>query len=194
MCADDLLKSINRWRDVSYLRCGTSRQQAAWESLTKLNILPDLSAYDPLLVSTICHDIDTPTSDLDIICFAPNLPLFLGTAHQLFGQLAGFISALQEKPKPHALVNFQHHSFTYEVYAAPTPIHEQAACQHFLQTARLLSIGGPIFREKLRQLKTSGQKTEPAIAGLLRLEGDPYQAVLKLAELTDFEVAILVNQ
>jgi hypothetical protein len=44
---------------------------------------------------------------------------------------------------------------------------------------RTLEREGEGFREKIRSLKASGIKTEPAFALLLGLESDPYSAILE---------------
>ena len=57
----------------------------------------------------------------------------------------------------------------------------------------MLRFGGQQLREEIRALKRQGVKTEPAVAQLLGLPGDPYQAVLDLASLSDPEVANRVH-
>jgi hypothetical protein len=54
--------------------------------------------------------------------------------------------------------------------------------------ARLINLGGDIFREKVRDLKLAGKKSEPAIADILGLIGDPYESVVELNDLSDGEL------
>ena len=49
--------------------------------------------------------------------------------------------------------------------------------------ARLINLGGDIFREKVRDLRLAGKKSEPAIAVILGLIGDPYESVAELNDL-----------
>ncbi|HRF37192.1 MAG TPA: DUF4269 domain-containing protein, partial [Saprospiraceae bacterium] len=56
----------------------------------------------------------------------------------------------------------------------------QNAYRHLLIEARLLEERGPEFRQQIIELKQQGVKTEPAFARLLGLEGDAYEALLRL--------------
>ncbi len=47
---------------------------------------------------------------------------------------------------------------------------------------RILEQKGIEFRYKIKKLKSNGIKTEPAFAKLLKLEGNPYDELLKLKE------------
>jgi hypothetical protein len=59
--------------------------------------------------------------------------------------------------------------------------------------ARLINLGGDIFREKVRDLKLAGRKSEPAIADILGLIGDPYERVAELNDLSDGELVRLMR-
>ena len=50
-----------------------------------------------------------------------------------------------------------------------------------------------MLKSKVIELKQSGQKTEPAFAALLQLQGDPYAAMLKLEKLSDDELVSLAR-
>lgn len=47
---------------------------------------------------------------------------------------------------------------------------------------KLLQQHGEDFRQQVVALKKAGIKTEPAFAKLLQLPGDPYEALLQLAD------------
>ncbi len=70
--------------------------------------------------------------------------------------------------------------FEFEIYASPLPVEKQNAYRHLSIMKRLIDIGGKNFCDKIRHLKINGLKTEPAIAKLLNLDGNPYNAVLSL--------------
>ena len=60
--------------------------------------------------------------------------------------------------------------------------------------ARLINIGGEAFRDKLQRAKLSGMKTEPAIASILGLEGDPYESVAGLGDAADRDLKNLMGR
>jgi hypothetical protein len=59
--------------------------------------------------------------------------------------------------------------------------------------ARLINLGGDIFREKVRDLRLAGKKSEPAIADILGLIGDSYESVAELNDLSDGELVRLMR-
>jgi ribosomal protein S18 acetylase RimI-like enzyme len=58
---------------------------------------------------------------------------------------------------------------------------------------RLLVIGGAALRERVRELKRAGVKTEPAFAQVLGLAGDPYAALLALEDWSTPRLRSLVH-
>ena len=80
------------------------------------------------------------------------------------------------------------HDWEIEIFCQALPIHEQWGVRHFLVEKRLLEIL-PSLQSKVIDLKRAGQKTEPAFAAVLKLEGDPYEAMLELEKLSDEELA-----
>ena len=166
------------WRDLSYLQNGTERQKLAYASIKALHLMEMLNEYDPVLVSTIALDIDTPKSDLDVICCVKDVESFKKTVTMHFGQLDRFVF---RRERSHSVCSFFFSDFEYEIYANVLPVEEQAAYKHLVQTARLIRIGGEKVRESVRSAKLQGVKTEPAIAQIFGLEGDPYMAVIDYA-------------
>ena len=74
------------------------------------------------------------------------------------------------------------------------PVEEQNAYRHLNVMSRLSVLGGKEFKYTVRELKQEGLKTEPALAKLLGLRGDPYQAILELEEFDDFELEELIEE
>ena len=180
------------WQDISYLKSGTASQQRAYRCLSDLTIFEALAPFSPILVSTVCLDIDIESSDLDIICFAPDSDLFSATATTLYGALNGF--SIRKSSRGDALVvGFCFHGCEIEIYAQNTPVTEQRAYRHLCQTARILKYGGTPMREAIRALKMQGVKTEPAIASCLGLPNDPYAAVEGLERVSDQDLEHLVT-
>lgn len=182
------------WHDISYLASGTPTQQRAYRSLTKLSILDSLSQYDATLVSTVCNDIDIPGSDLDIICYTPDFTQFQEHATKLFSSMPAFAIHTHESEPPALVVQFHTDEFEFEIFAQSIPVSQQNAFRHMLQTNRVLNVGGERWRQAIRQLKLSGLKTEPAVAQLLHLTGDPYQAILALETVSDTELVTLIQK
>jgi hypothetical protein len=181
------------WRDISYLRNGTERQQSAFANLRQSQVLEVLHQYDPVVVSTVCLDIDIESSDLDIICEARNLEAFAAFLTEAFGSYRDFGIRRSESQEAAVVAQFFNAGWEYEVFAQRLPVARQNAFRHLIQIDRVVSFGGEMWREKIRNLKRAGMKTEPAVATLLGLEGDPYQAVIFLEELSDKELLAKVR-
>ena len=180
-----------RWHDITYLSTGTPTQRRAFASLSSLGILTTLAPFNATLASTVCTDIDIEGSDLDIICYITEPDLFRAALLQNFGTLPGF--DLSESSDPLRIVaTFMFDGFEIEVFAEAIPVAQQNAYRHMCQTARVIEAGGPHIREAIRDLKRRGMKTEPAVAHLLALDGDPYEAVLNLDQIADTALDALV--
>ncbi|MEY4669896.1 MAG: hypothetical protein RL518_2595 [Pseudomonadota bacterium] len=181
------------WRDISYLMDGTERQRSAFANLRESRVLQHLRAYDPVLVSTVCLDIDIASSDLDIICEAHDLDLFLSSVTSFFSSFQGFHVHRVGSGEPYIVAQFLYKGWEYEVFGQGIPVERQNAFRHLVQIDRVLSCGGEEVREAIRALKEGGLKTEPALAHLLGLKGDPYQAVLSLEEISDEQLSSKVR-
>lgn len=167
-----------------YLASGTARQRLAHEALTSLGILGELSQYSAILCGTIPIDLDIPDSDLDIICHAADLDAFEADVRRLYEAMASFRSRrVIRNGLPSAVVSFRYTDFEIELFAQDRPVTAQNAYRHMVVEARLLEIGGPAARDKIRELKLTGLKTEPAFAAYFSLPGDPYETLLALSEL-----------
>jgi len=176
------------WRDISYLTSGSARQRSAFASIQEFRVLEVLRDYDPILVSTVSLDIDIASSDLDIICEAPDLSVFAAFLNSVFGSFEGFGVRNSDTTEPAVVAQFFCGGWEYEIFAQGIPVERQNAFRHLVQIDRVLRCGGHAWRERIRALKQGGMKTEPAVARCLGLEGDPYQAVLSLESLSDDEL------
>ena len=178
------------FRDIFYLSRGTESQRLAHQCLLELDILNTLVHYDPVLVSSVCLDIDTPQSDLDIICEVHDVERFEWDVTAMYGHWSRF-TLRRSATNPQATVcQFFTPTFEIEIFGEPVPVERQNGYRHMMQIDRAIKLGGAPFREELRALKLREKKTEPALASLLSLEGDPYQAVLLLEQMSDEEIRI----
>lgn len=179
---------ISRWRRRYHGLAQTPRQRQAQAILRELDLLRHLAPFDPLLIGTIPLGIDTPQSDLDVACCAPDLAHFCAEAARLFGRQAAFHSKRMEKRGvPSAVVSFlaggeeEGASLEVEFFAQSLPLDAQYGVRHALVEGRLLDLGGERLAEAVHALKMQGTPTEPAFARLLRLPGDPYEALWQLS-------------
>jgi Domain of unknown function (DUF4269) len=177
------------WRDISYLSRGTPRQRSAYANIRSLKVLESLAEFDPVVASTVCIDIDIPSSDLDIICEVHDPIAFESKLREIFRNLRSFQVRRSGAGSGVVVASFFHCEWEYEVFGQPIPVERQNAYRHMQQTFRVVSLGGEVWRDAIRTLKIKGLKTEPAVALALGLEGDPYEAVLSLESLSREELA-----
>lgn len=164
---------------IDYLAKGSPVQQAGYQSLVESNVLSLLKKYDPVLTGTLPLDIFIAGSDLDILCYAPELSAFEKDVHH-FSDFAGFTvfrKAIREIPS--VISRFMCCGFEVELFGQPVPTRNQYDYRHLLIEHAILQREGEAFRQKIIDLKKSGMKTEPAFAHALNLPGDPYEVMLK---------------
>jgi len=178
---------------LDYLRDGDPVQQSAFHCLTEWRIIQDLASYKPILCGTVPLGISLPDSDLDIICEVADLPSFEGHLTRHFAHLPDFsLSYDSTSTGPALTVVFQTPCFSIEIFGQAIPVKDQHAYRHMLQEARILAYGNTAFRKGIIHLKQKGLSTEEAFARQLGLDGDPYEALLRLENVTDEALAQLV--
>jgi hypothetical protein len=155
------------------------------EALRLSGALAALAGFDPHVVGTPPLGLDLPASDIDILCHAPD-PADFATAlwHAFQDQEAFSLRRWIGSDRP-VIASFRAHGWPFEVFGQARPVREQDGWRHFLVERRLLALGGPVFRGALKRPREAGTKTEPAFASVLGLAGDPYRALLELAEESD---------
>jgi hypothetical protein len=167
---------------INYLKNGNAQQKLAYVELNDLRLMEILKEYDPLLAGTIPINIDLPGSDLDIVCHCIDHKRFANAMIINFGSRKGFeIYTKPRKGIKTTVARFFGNHFPIEIFGQDIPSEKQAAFQHMLIECRILMEKGENFRNDIRKLKQQGYKTEPAFAKLLKLEGDPYEALLRYA-------------
>lgn len=168
-----------------YLKHGNERQRRAWEDLESLQIFGVLERFQPVLAGTIPLGIDVEgVSDLDIICcvMSGDLDEFATIIARHYSHCRGFCLERgdDDDDEPYVVAQFQAKYFVVEIFGQQKPVFQQNAYRHMIIEHRLLQEKGDEFRRAIILLKQSGVKTEPAFAQVLGLQGDPYQALLKL--------------
>jgi hypothetical protein len=132
-------------------------------------------------------------SDLDIICEATNFESLENTLLQHYAHLADFsIRHTGIRHVPSLIANFGSGDFKIEVFAQAQPVKQQYAFRHMCIEKRILDLAGNSFRQQVIRLKTKGLKTEPAFAHMLKLRGDPYDALLALENYEDDKILSLL--
>lgn len=182
---------------IDYLKAGSARQRRAYESLARLEILPKIKSWmgdeiglgeDPALAGSVPIDLALDESDLDIITYSPDLKAFSKLLQTEFGSLEGFQSSRGIVLGIATLITkFRFHDEDYEVFTQNCLVPRQNAVIHLLVEARLLELGGPVFRDRIMKARRSGEKTEPAFGLVLGLE-EPYRELLDLEDLSDDEL------
>ncbi|WP_339317782.1 DUF4269 domain-containing protein [Paenibacillus sp. FSL R10-2734] len=172
------------WRNVDYLRHGTAVQREVFNLLTELDIMSLLTDYNPLLVGTVPLGIQVKGSDLDIICEVHDPVEFQARGSRYFGAMDGFVSVSRVvQGIPRTKINFMVKGWPIELFGQPRRTELQNGYLHMVIEAEILALMDEDFRQRIITMKSNGQKTEPAFAQALGLEGDPYEALLELEKL-----------
>ncbi|MFI8606603.1 DUF4269 domain-containing protein [Cellulophaga baltica] len=172
---------IVNFRTIEYLKSGNERQKLAFSEIKKHKVLEKLKKYNPILTGTIPIEIDVPESDLDIICECQNHSEFKAYLLDQFSQKKDFkVYSILQNDIESTIAEFKTDNFLFEIFGQNIPIERQDAYRHMIIERNILEEKGFEFKQKVKDLKSSGIKTEPAFAKLLGLEGNPYIELLKL--------------
>ncbi|MEK6477231.1 DUF4269 domain-containing protein [Catalinimonas sp. 4WD22] len=175
------------------LQSGTPVQQQAAQCLQHLELKEKLKAYSPVLCGTIPLNLNVSGSDLDIICEAADFRYLESILLRHYAHLSDFSIRHTEIRRVLSLVtNFSSGDFKIEVFVQAQPVKQQYAFRHMCIEKRILDLAGDSFCQQVICLKAQGLKTEPAFAQLLKLQGDPYDALLELESYRDNEILYLL--
>ena len=183
------------WDDLTYLNRGSERQRDAFRVLIELDIFSVLAEFEPLLAGTFPLGIETPQSDLDIICFAEDLAHFAKIVTDAYGDQEGCeLHQTEKNGLPTQICRFRVREIPVEFFAQPRHSEDQNAYRHLIAEARLLREGGEEATFAIRDLKLEGVKTEPAFGQYFCLPGDPYETLLTLADASAEEISEVAIQ
>lgn len=167
--------------DIQRLRHGTRTQRAAWAAVTRSGILAYLADFDARWVGTIPIDVDIPGSDVDIVCYAPNLDVLESRLSAWLQRFGAFSLARKIRyGHPILVVEFDFMGWPFQIYGSRVPVDAQRGWVHMVAEAYLLAQGGETLRRAVRALKLAGEKTEPAFVQVVGLAGDPYEVLYEL--------------
>ncbi|WP_400194312.1 DUF4269 domain-containing protein [Hymenobacter sp. B81] len=180
-----------------YLEAGNARQQLAFEVLQVLRLWARLADFDPVLAGTIPLAIDTPESDLDVLCevVLAEQPHFCQLLKSYYGHLPDFrLRRAVVGDEDSIISNFRYEGFEIEVFDQAIPTSQQLGFRHLLIDHVLLQAGREAWRRAVQQLKERVPKTEPAFALLLQLSGNPYETLLTLEGKPPAELRAYLSQ
>jgi hypothetical protein len=120
-----------------------------------------------------------------VLCHAPDADAFAAALWEGCGDFDHFAMWQWKKADRPVIATFRVAGVPFEIFGQARPVREQDGWRHFWVEKRLLRLGGENLREAVMTARRQGAKTEPAFAQVLGLEGDPYRAMLGLAELDD---------
>lgn len=174
------MRQENLFFSIDYLQSGNERQQKAYQTLIKHRVMDRLKMFTPLLTGTIPIAIDIESSDLDVICCYKTEEEFKECL-ALFAAYPDY--KIEEKrldQNPTIIATFRLDDFPVEIFGQPIPVTDQLSYRHLIIENRILQWMGETFREHIIKLKKEGLKTEPAFAQLLKLSGNPYEALCQI--------------
>ncbi|MCQ6557659.1 DUF4269 domain-containing protein [Paenibacillus mendelii] len=176
----------SRFLNIAYLSSGSVRQIEAYLALKALRIFERLEPYYPILVGTIPIGVDVAGSDLDIICEVMDMDRFEDIVTQLYRANENFnvrrrIAAGIER----ILVEFNYEGWPIELFGQAVRTMQQNGFKHMVIEHRILEALNEEGKARIRGLKESGLKTEPAFGSYLGIQGDPYQSLLQMYDWDD---------
>ena len=153
-----------------------------------------LSPYQPTLIGTYPLGLQVDGSDFDIACTCDDLDSFERAVRATLADLgiAARIKRAPRSPAPAVVAAFALDDAAVEIFAQTLPVTAQRGFRHMVIEGQLLVLGGAALAARVRDLKRTGLKTEPAFAQLLGLGGDPYESLLTLETASPDQLRALV--
>jgi len=158
------------------------------DAVRRSGILHHLREFDPRLAGTPPLGLDLPGSDIDVLCHAPDPVRFATILWRAWSGFPGFAMHQWAAAGRPVIARFQAHGWEFEVFGQAVPVEAQMGWRHFVAERRLLERGGPALRAAVMAERRAGAKTEIAFARVLRLDGDPFEAVAALDLAPDDEL------
>lgn len=148
--------------------------------LERYGLFETLAPFDPHWVGSIPLDIHNAGADADICCSAgPDLPAFQAALQTAFPDAR--ISPNTHSGEASVIASLERDGLPIEIYGRSRPVEAHESYIHWLAEHRLLGLAEDRLRRNVRETKATGLKTEPAFAHCLKLGGEPYAELLKLA-------------
>lgn len=164
------------------------------DAIQHTNVLTALAEHDPHVAGTPPLGLDLPTSDIDILCYAPDPDQFTSVLWASFRSYPEFrIWQWIGADRP-VVATFVVQEWRFEIFGQAKLVTEQTGWRHFTVEQRLLALGGQHLASTVMAFRREGLKTEPAFAAALKLQGDPYEVLLDIGDLDDDALSHLITQ
>lgn len=157
-----------------------SRSLTYEQAIDRVRILDVLADFDARIAGTLPIGLAVGGSDIDVICYANDALPFAEAIWAHFRDLDSFCLFQWTSNDHPVIARFLFAGWPFEIFGGSRPVDEQAAWRHFAIEKRLLDLDDGRLRSAVMALRAKGQKTEPAFAAALGIEGDPYRALLDL--------------
>lgn len=150
------------------------------QAIDALRILDVLAEFDARIAGTLPIGLAVSGSDIDVICHAGDPQRFAETIWLHFRDLDSFCLYQWMSSDRPVVARFRYAAWPFEIFGGSRPVDEQEGWRHFAIEQRLLDMDDGRLKRAVMALRARGQKTEPAFAVALGIEGDPYRALLDL--------------
>ncbi|MCO5965407.1 DUF4269 domain-containing protein [Sinorhizobium meliloti] len=171
-----------------------THQLRYYEAVEQLQLGRRLQQWNWQLVGSPPLGIDIVNAEIDVVCSFSEPAIFAETVWNEFGA-AGEFRIWQRTTKERPVVaRFSAFGREVEIYGSSVPLRQQLAVRHYEIERRLLCLGGDRLRTSVRRMKQRGIKTEQAFTMSLNLTGDPYEALLRLEDVSDSQLTDLIAE
>lgn len=168
-----------------------THQLRYYEAVEQLQLGRRLQQWNWQLSGLLPLGIEIDDAEIDVVCSCADPAIFAETVWNEFGA-AGEFRIWQRTTKEQSVVaRFRAFGWEVEIYGSSVPLRQQLAVRHYEIEKRLLCLGGDRLRSSVRRMKQSGIKAERAFAMILNLTGDPHEALLRLEDVSDSQLAEL---
>jgi uncharacterized protein DUF4269 len=164
--------------------------------LSRTGLMRRLAAFTPRWVGSIPLNIHGSGADIDIVCSATNgLTAFRLALEALAAGLPGSrVDDNEHAGEASVIARLVVEEVPVEVFGRERPVETHESYVHWLAEHRLLGLAEDRLRVDIRAAKADGLKTEPAFAHCLKLGGDPWVELLKLASPGDDALRGLIRR
>ncbi|EGC38736.1 hypothetical protein DICPUDRAFT_86401 [Dictyostelium purpureum] len=176
------MADLNKFNNIEFLKDGNEVQKRSYQIIKDNRIMEILQDFQPLLTGTIPIEINTESSDLDIICYWENNERKQELKSIMLKEFSKFtdfnIREYIREGKEVLFSDFKIDGMEFEIFTQNIPTKQQNAYRHMVVEYQILLEKDQDFKNEIINLKKSGLRTEPAFGKLLNISGNPYDELL----------------